>query len=86
MLNLASVLEYSVSETPDKTALIFNESRLSYRQVNAMANQVAGALKEAGIQKGDKVALSCPNLPYMVFGAFLALIFLFNYMGKNQHQ
>ena len=28
-----------------------------------MANQVANGLIAAGISKGDKVALSCPNLP-----------------------
>ena len=38
--------------------------RLTYAQINAMACQVANALTSLGIQPGDKVALSCPNLPY----------------------
>jgi len=29
-----------------------------------MANQVANGLKASGIVRGDRVALSCPNLPY----------------------
>ena len=29
-----------------------------------MANQIANGLQRAGITNGDKVALSCPNLPY----------------------
>ncbi|HFE66726.1 MAG TPA: long-chain fatty acid--CoA ligase, partial [Chloroflexi bacterium] len=35
-----------------------------YAQINGAANQVANGLVAAGIQPGDKVALSCPNLPY----------------------
>jgi len=35
--------------------------------VNALACQVANGLKNAGIAPGDKVALSCPNLPYFPF-------------------
>ena len=64
MLNLAVLLEDSAREAPQNTAVIFNETRLSYAQVNAAANQVAGALSGMGIEPGDKVALSCPNLPF----------------------
>ncbi len=64
MLNLASILENSAREYPEKTALVFMGTRLTYSQVNAMANQVANGLQESGIVKGDRVALSCPNLPY----------------------
>ena len=64
MLNLASVLEHSAKELPEKTAIIFGDKRFTYQQINAVSNQVANALAGAGIQKGDKVALSCLNLPY----------------------
>lgn len=64
MMNLAFVLESSASEYPNKTAIVFGETRLSFAQLNGAANQVANALLERGIQKGDKVALSCLNLPY----------------------
>jgi len=64
MLNLVSVLEHSTKEHPEKAAIIFGENSFTYSQVNAMANQIASGLKQAGITKGDKVALSCPNLPY----------------------
>ena len=64
MLNLVSALEHSVKEFPEKDAIIFGDNRFSYAQVDAMACQVANGLKTAGITKGDKVALSCPNLPF----------------------
>lgn len=64
MLNLAIVLEESARERPSHTAIIFNEMKLSYAAVNAAASQVANGLLALGIQKGDKVALGCPNLPF----------------------
>lgn len=64
MLNLAVLLEASAKEVPNRTAVIFNEHRLSYAQVNGAANQVANGLTKLGIGRGDKVAISCPNLPY----------------------
>lgn len=67
MLNLVSVLEHSVNETPEKTAIVFGDKRFSYAQVNALANRIANGLKQLGIVPGDKVALSCPNLPYFPF-------------------
>ena len=63
-MNLVSVLEENVKEHPEKTAVVFGEQRFSFGLVNAMANRVANGLKSNGISKGDKVALSCPNLPY----------------------
>jgi long-chain acyl-CoA synthetase len=64
MLNLAVLLEDSAREVPGRDAVIFNDVRLNYAQVNGAANQVANGLSALGIKKGDKVALSCPNLPY----------------------
>jgi long-chain acyl-CoA synthetase len=64
MLNLATLLEDSVRDNPDNIAVIFNEMKLPYQAINAAANQVANGLATLGIQKGDKVALSCPNIPF----------------------
>jgi long-chain acyl-CoA synthetase len=64
MVNLASILEDSTAKHPDRTAIVFGDLRLSYAQVNGAANQVANLLVSRGIQPGDRVALSSPNLPY----------------------
>jgi len=62
-LNLASIIEHHAKLAPQKEAVVWNDVRLSYGQLNAFANQVAHALVSMGIGYGDKVALSCPNLP-----------------------
>jgi long-chain acyl-CoA synthetase len=64
MINLAVLLEDSAREYPARTAVIFNDMKLPYAAVNAAASQVANGLVGLGIGPGDKVALSCPNLPY----------------------
>lgn len=64
MLNIATIIETQAQRHPARTAVVLGETRLSYAQLNGAANQVANGLLALGIQPGDKVALSCPNLPY----------------------
>ena len=63
MFNLASFLEASAAEHPERDAIVLGDLRLSYAQVNSLASQVASMLADRGIKPGDKVALSCPNTP-----------------------
>jgi long-chain acyl-CoA synthetase len=67
--NLASLLEDSAEKYPEREAIVLaspsgQSTRLTYAQVNGAANQVANLLVSRAIGKGDKVALSCANLPY----------------------
>ncbi|POX47553.1 long-chain-fatty-acid--CoA ligase [Streptomyces sp. Ru71] len=64
MLNLSVLLEDSARTYPDREAVVLGPARLTYAQLNAAANQVANLLVERGIGPGDRVALSCPNLPH----------------------
>lgn len=64
MLNLAILLEASAQDYPDQLAVIFNDRKFTYAQLNAAANMFANGLRKLGVQKGDKVALMMPNLPF----------------------
>lgn len=64
MLNLSVILEDSARRYPAKSAFTFMDTTFSYKQINEAANRVANGLRAIGINIGDKVALSCPNLPY----------------------
>ncbi|WP_137293948.1 long-chain-fatty-acid--CoA ligase [Nocardioides dongxiaopingii] len=68
--NLATLLEDSAAAHPDRDAIVLGATRLTYAQVDGAANQVAGLLASRGIERGDKVALSCPNLPYFTIAYF----------------
>lgn len=63
-LNLASIIEQHARLAPEKEAVVWNEMRFTYGQLNGLSNRVANALTEMGIGHGDKVALACPNLPF----------------------
>ncbi len=64
MLNLALLLEQSAARTPGKLALIFDDYKLRYAEVNGAANKIANALVSLGVQRGDKVAMMLPNTPH----------------------
>jgi len=64
MLNLAVLLEGTAREFADRDAIACGPVRLTYAQLDAAASQVANALTARGITKGDRIAISCPNVPY----------------------
>ncbi|MFD7322142.1 long-chain fatty acid--CoA ligase [Streptomyces sp. NPDC059875] len=64
MLNLAALLEHSARTVPDRTAVVLGTQRLTYAELDTAARRVATLLRSRGIEPGDKVALSCPNLPW----------------------
>jgi long-chain acyl-CoA synthetase len=61
--NLASNLTTTAAQRSEATALKFMGHDLSYAALAGMAATVAGALREAGIQPGDRVAIILPNVP-----------------------
>lgn len=63
-LNLASIIEHHARITPEREAVVWNEMRFTYGQLNGLANRVANALAEMNIGRGDNVALVCANLPF----------------------
>lgn len=54
-------LQNSAARTPDKVALVFQEQRLTYQEMDAQANRLAQALLDHGVQRGDRVAIYLPN-------------------------
>lgn len=47
--------------TPDATAVVDGEERLSYAELTARAASVAGALRERGVRPGDRVGVLLPR-------------------------
>jgi long-chain acyl-CoA synthetase len=66
-------LERSAARYPDKVALVCGERRLTYGEMDAMANRLAGALGRAGVCRGDRVVITLPNSPEAVVSLFAAL-------------
>ena len=51
---------------PDKTAVVYNDTRYTYKEFYERVTRLADALRQIGIGKGDKVAFICPNTPPML--------------------
>ena len=59
--NVSELFLLSVRRWPNKTALVFGQQRLSYREANNRINRIANALLTMGVRAGDKVAFMLPN-------------------------
>ncbi len=66
-------LEYSAERFSDKVALVHKNIRLTYTQLDIMANSLANALLNLGIEKGDRVAIFMDNSIEAVVSIFGAL-------------
>ena len=75
ILTPLNYLRRSAAVYPDKTAVVYGETTYSYRQFNERVHSLATALRDAGLQHLDRVAILCPNIPPMLeshFGVPLA--------------
>lgn len=70
---LHRLLEDTARTLPQQTATVFFGARLSYAQLNAQANRLATALRNLGLEKGDRVALLLPNCPQFVIAYYAVL-------------
>src|SRR5678815_4712906 len=51
------MLTSSANRLPDKEALVFGASRLSYSEVERAANAIARGLQTAGLGRGDRIGI-----------------------------
>ncbi|AWM08783.1 class I adenylate-forming enzyme family protein [Bradyrhizobium symbiodeficiens] len=67
-MDLCSLIDRNAAFSPDKTAIAFEEERLSYAAFAARIERTATALKqELGVGRGDRVAILSLNRPdYLV--------------------
>ncbi|RZJ15866.1 MAG: long-chain fatty acid--CoA ligase [Acidovorax sp.] len=66
-------LAISARRYPDKAALVFFGSTLSYRQLVEGAERLAARLADLGVQRGDRVVLCMQNCPQLVMAHFAIL-------------
>jgi long-chain acyl-CoA synthetase len=59
----AEVFQDVVRRFPDKTALIYLGSRLSFREVDELSNRLAHFFIQSGLKPDDVVGLHLPNIP-----------------------
>jgi amino acid adenylation domain-containing protein len=62
------LFEAQVERTPDAIAVVFEESRLTYRELNRRANQLAHRLRKMGVQSDTLVGICVERSLEMVVG------------------
>lgn len=69
-LNLGTILQASAHERPKHAAVRMDDRVLTYEQLDRAARGVATALRDRGVQPGEKVALLVPNVPEFTIAYF----------------
>jgi fatty-acyl-CoA synthase len=54
-----SFLSRSAYMFPDKEAVVYGDRRYSYKEFEERVNRLASRLRDAGFQKGDRIAFLC---------------------------
>lgn len=65
-MNTTEFLSIATAICPDKEAIVFEDKRYTFSQLNERANRVAHALLDLGVQKGDRVAMLQVNTSHCV--------------------
>src|SRR5215218_8770901 len=75
---------------PQKTAVVYGERRYPYSELEERVDRLSSRLRDAGLQKGDRVAFLSPNTPpmleahYAVPAAGLVLVAINTRLGKDE--
>ncbi|MGQ0719960.1 MAG: long-chain-fatty-acid--CoA ligase [Candidatus Eiseniibacteriota bacterium] len=67
---LHGFLRRAAARFPDFAAVCFLNRTFTYRELDHYATRFARALEDAGVVKGDRVAIQLPNLPQTVIAFF----------------
>jgi long-chain acyl-CoA synthetase len=59
--SVARVFDAALADDPEREALVTRSRRLSYGELDALADRAAHALRDLGVGPGDRVAASLPN-------------------------
>lgn len=70
---LFSAIQQSSVRRPEKVALVYQERRITYKELNIRVEQAANLLAQSGLQPRERVVLQLPNIPEFVT-TFLALL------------
>ncbi len=73
ILPLHGRFEKWARETPDATAIVFQETALTYRELNRRADRIAELLREQGVERGGIVGICLPRSLEMVAGLLAIL-------------
>jgi long-chain acyl-CoA synthetase len=72
-ISLYEFLQEATTEYPERVALIFMGSEVTYKEMQQNIDRTANALAGLGVSKGDRVALMLPNCPQYVYSYYACM-------------
>ena len=72
-MNLADLVREAASRTPDKPALLYRDSSMTWAELEGHVAATAAGLAALGLEPGDRVAIQLGNTPGFVVSYFGAL-------------
>ncbi|MCR4315168.1 MAG: long-chain fatty acid--CoA ligase [Planctomycetes bacterium] len=72
-INLAFALHHNAEVRPRKTAIVFEDTNISYAEAGLIVRKFAKGLLDLGVKPKDKVALLCPNTPHFPLAYYAIL-------------
>jgi len=63
-------LEEAASKYPDRACTIFKGAVITYKEMNEISDDMAAALVNIGVKKGDRVGIFMPNTPQFLVAYF----------------
>jgi long-chain acyl-CoA synthetase len=68
--SLSDLLKTKAEKYPSKTAIVYFDKPMTYRELDSASDRFATALSDLGVKKGDKVALFLANMPQFVIAYY----------------
>nr|WP_150149854.1 non-ribosomal peptide synthase/polyketide synthase [Bacillus swezeyi] len=65
---ICQLFEERAEKTPDHTAVVFEEQKMTYRELNERSNQLARFLREKGVKPDSAVGIMVERSPEMIVG------------------
>jgi long-chain acyl-CoA synthetase len=63
-------VEEAARKHPDHVAMIFQDGKVTYRELDEASDRMAAALADMGVKKGDRVAILMANCPQFIISYF----------------
>ncbi|MBK8549759.1 MAG: non-ribosomal peptide synthase/polyketide synthase [Ignavibacteria bacterium] len=68
--SITELFDEQVLKTPDSTAIVYGQEKLTYKKFNEHSNQLANYLIERGVRPGESIGLFCSRSNEMIIGMF----------------
>jgi len=72
-ITLGEAVRHAGRDFSDRVALLMMGKKITYRELDHLVDRFATALADLGVEKGDKIAISLPNIPQISVAAFAVM-------------